>query len=190
MKEDRIHYEILDETHGYPAIFRQLSDILAREQEIVVDISHSFRHLPSLMMVDMIMENVRHSGKIRHILFAKELKPLRPDRRRKPRRQHQSPRLCLSIHGQTRRRPRRGMGIHLEPLSPEEYLYLLERNYFRADIVPLSFRSRNAVDVRCRDCNRNFQIDENFLKTLKSRGKEPVCALCRQKTQATLLLKQ
>lgn len=77
IKQDRIHYEILDEIHDYPAIFRQLSDILAKEQEIVVDISHSFRHIPSLMMVDMILENIERPGKIRHILFAKELVPSR-----------------------------------------------------------------------------------------------------------------
>ena len=71
--EHRIEYIVLDEVHDYPAIFRTLSDVLRNEKELIVDISHSFRHLPSLMMVDMIIENLRYPGKIRHILFAKEI---------------------------------------------------------------------------------------------------------------------
>jgi len=65
----------IEDPHDYPAIFRMLSDILANHDRIIVDISHSFRHLPSLMMVDMIIENIKDPGKIQHILFAKELVP-------------------------------------------------------------------------------------------------------------------
>ena len=72
----------------------------------------------------------------------------------------------------------------------QEYLYLLDRDYFCADIVPLSFRSRQSTEVRCRDCGRWFQIDQNFLQSLQNEGKAPVCALCRQKIQATILLKK
>ena len=72
----------------------------------------------------------------------------------------------------------------------EGYLWAIEQNYVSRDIVPLSFKSHNSTEVRCCDCARWFQIDENFLKTLKSQGKEPVCALCRQKFQATQLLKK
>ena len=72
----------------------------------------------------------------------------------------------------------------------EEYRYLLDRGRFCNDIVPLSFRSRNAVTVACRDCGREFQMDAKFHEELVWRGKEPVCALCRQKIQATQMIRK
>ena len=63
----------LDDAHDYHAIFRKLGDLLESDEEIIVDISHSFRHIPALMMVDMIIANIKNPGRIRHILFAKEL---------------------------------------------------------------------------------------------------------------------
>lgn len=69
----RVEYLAIDDAHDYHAIFRQLGDVLESDGEFVVDISHSFRHLPALMMVDMIIANIKHPGRVRHILFAKEL---------------------------------------------------------------------------------------------------------------------
>ena len=64
----------LDDTLDYRAIFGRLNDLLERDDELIVDISHSFRHLPILMVVELIIENVKDPSRIRHILFARELK--------------------------------------------------------------------------------------------------------------------
>ena len=71
-----------------------------------------------------------------------------------------------------------------------EYAYLLDRGFFCNDIVPLSFRSRNAVTVTCRDCQREFQMDAKFHEELVWQNKEPVCALCRQKIRATQMIRK
>ncbi|BDY11975.1 TM1812 family CRISPR-associated protein [Hydrogenimonas cancrithermarum] len=75
LAERRYDKVVLEDAHDYHAIFRKMGDVLEEDEALVVDISHSFRHLPSLMMVDMVIENVKNPGRIRHILFAKELEP-------------------------------------------------------------------------------------------------------------------
>ncbi len=69
----------------------------------------------------------------------------------------------------------------------KKYAYLLDRGFFCNDIIPLSFRSRNAITVKCRDCNREFQMDARFHEKLTLQKKEPICTLCRQKIKATQL---
>ena len=72
----------------------------------------------------------------------------------------------------------------------KEYTYLLDRGFFSDDIVPLSFRSRNAVTVTCRDCRRDFRMDAKFHEKLIWQNKEPICALCRQKIKAGQLIRK
>ncbi len=67
----------LDDAHDYHDIFRKLGDLMMADEEIIVDISHSYRHLPALMMVDMIIANIKNPGRVHHILFAKELERFR-----------------------------------------------------------------------------------------------------------------
>jgi len=62
----------LPDTHDFHAIFRKLGELLDAHDELVVDITHSFRHIPTLMVVDMVIENIKDPNKIRHILFARE----------------------------------------------------------------------------------------------------------------------
>ncbi|BDY11979.1 hypothetical protein [Hydrogenimonas cancrithermarum] len=71
-----------------------------------------------------------------------------------------------------------------------QYASFIEMGYFTQEIVPLSFRSRDAEPVRCRDCGRSFLIDRGFLKKLTIQGKAPVCSLCRQKIQATIMTRK
>ncbi|WP_456383375.1 hypothetical protein, partial [Hydrogenimonas sp.] len=72
----------------------------------------------------------------------------------------------------------------------KEYAYLLDRGFFSDDIVPLSFRSRNAVTVTCRDCRRDFQMDAKFQEKLTRENKKPICTLCRQKIKAGQLIRK
>lgn len=41
--------------------------------ELIIDVSHGFRHLPILMIVDLIIQNFKDTSKIKKILFAKEM---------------------------------------------------------------------------------------------------------------------
>jgi CRISPR-associated DxTHG motif protein len=44
-----------------------------REREFVVDVTHGFRHLPLLLLIELLIKNFQETGKISRILFAKEL---------------------------------------------------------------------------------------------------------------------
>ncbi|UCZ57707.1 CRISPR-associated DxTHG motif protein [Desulfurispirillum indicum] len=57
----------------FEATFAAINDELAKANEVILDVSHGFRHLPILATVSMIIHNITDSGKIRHILFAKEI---------------------------------------------------------------------------------------------------------------------
>lgn len=64
---------LLEDENDFDAVFRTLNSLLENEKELIVDISHGFRHLPILMAVNLIVENISDPEKIRHILFAKEI---------------------------------------------------------------------------------------------------------------------
>ena len=63
---------VLEQNDDFNEIFRQLDTIMEQEDEVIVDISHGFRHIPILMTIQMIVENIQNPKKIKHILFAKE----------------------------------------------------------------------------------------------------------------------
>ncbi len=65
---------ILESEKKYDAIFTTLNHLLGTYDELIVDISHSFRHLPILMVVNMLIENLEDPQKIKNIFFAKEIK--------------------------------------------------------------------------------------------------------------------
>jgi len=48
------------------------------KKAVIVDVTHGFRYLPILMIIDLIIQNIKQENKIKSILFAKELvKPLK-----------------------------------------------------------------------------------------------------------------
>ncbi|MBB5022253.1 TM1812 family CRISPR-associated protein [Desulfurispira natronophila] len=63
------------EEDNFEATFAAINKELAAYDEVILDVSHGFRHLPILATVSMIIHNITDSGKIRHILFAKEIEP-------------------------------------------------------------------------------------------------------------------
>lgn len=71
-------YEIQDDKN-YDAVFKRIDDALNQKDvdEIIVDVSHGFRHLPILMIVDLIIQNFKDTQKIKHILYAKEIQPFK-----------------------------------------------------------------------------------------------------------------
>ena len=66
-------YLIQDEK-DFNEIFSLLDSSFEEYDEIIVDVSHGFRHLPILMIVDLIIKNFQDVKKIKKILFAKEIK--------------------------------------------------------------------------------------------------------------------
>jgi CRISPR-associated DxTHG motif protein len=57
----------------YNAYFAMVNDILDEHDEIIVDLSHGFRHLPILTIIALILQNIQSPQKIKHILFAQEI---------------------------------------------------------------------------------------------------------------------
>jgi len=66
-------WKIEDDTE-FDEIFSKIDDLISSYDKVIIDVSHGFRHLPILLMVDVIIHNVRNIDKIEMILFAKEIK--------------------------------------------------------------------------------------------------------------------
>ncbi len=70
--------EIKSESEGddteYMKLFAQINTLLNdSEDEVIVDLSHGFRHIPLLTLVALIVTNIKDTKKIKQILFAKEI---------------------------------------------------------------------------------------------------------------------
>ncbi len=65
----------INDEKNFPEIFATINKILNDEtyDKIIVDITHGFRHLPILMVINLIIENIQQINKIEHFLFAKEI---------------------------------------------------------------------------------------------------------------------
>ena len=62
--------------NSYDVILKKIDEILdffSDEDEIIIDITHGFRHLPILMIIDAIIHKLKDPSKIKKIYFAKEL---------------------------------------------------------------------------------------------------------------------
>jgi len=70
--EIKDEYKIKDD-QNYDETFRQIDDIISSYDKVIVDVSHGYRHLPILMIVNVIMQNIENINKIEKIIFAKEL---------------------------------------------------------------------------------------------------------------------
>lgn len=64
---------LLDDVNDFEAVFSTIDKIMTKYDEVIVDVSHGFRHLPILMIIDVIIRGLGNSSKISKILFAKEI---------------------------------------------------------------------------------------------------------------------
>jgi len=64
-------YSIQDEK-DFKEVFKLFNNILEEFDEIIIDVTHGFRHLPLLMLIDLMIINFKDTAKIEKILFAKE----------------------------------------------------------------------------------------------------------------------
>ena len=65
-------WKIADDTE-FDEIFSKIDTLISSYDKVIIDVSHGFRHLPILMMVDVIIHNIGNTDKIEMILFAKEI---------------------------------------------------------------------------------------------------------------------
>ena len=64
---------LIQDDKDFKNIFKIINETITSYQEVIVDVSHGFRHLPILMIVDLIIQNFQDTQKIKKILFAKEI---------------------------------------------------------------------------------------------------------------------
>ena len=65
---------LIEDDKDYNAIFKKIDTILDEYDRVIVDLTHGFRHLPLLMLIDLIIINFKDTNKIEHIYFAKEIR--------------------------------------------------------------------------------------------------------------------
>jgi len=58
----------------FDRVFQKIDAIINHYDKVIIDVSHGFRHLPILMIVNAIMHNIESVDKIEKILFAREIK--------------------------------------------------------------------------------------------------------------------
>lgn len=63
----------IEDDKNFEDVFRIMNQAINSYDEVIVDVSHGFRHLPILMIVDLIIQNFQDTSKISKILFAKEI---------------------------------------------------------------------------------------------------------------------
>ena len=73
LKEENIEYRQIDEKEDYHTTFATINQILNDYDEVIVDLSHGFRHLPLLTIISLIIQNIKNTQKIKAILFAQEI---------------------------------------------------------------------------------------------------------------------
>ncbi len=66
-------YHITDEK-DFKEVFGLFNQTIQEFDEVIIDVTHGFRHLPLLMLIDLLIVNFKDISKIKHILFAKEIK--------------------------------------------------------------------------------------------------------------------
>jgi CRISPR-associated DxTHG motif protein len=71
-------YEIKNE-NNFDEIFSIFEQIFKKDyDEFIIDVTHGFRHLPLLLLIELLIKNFQDNSKISKILFAKELdKPIK-----------------------------------------------------------------------------------------------------------------
>jgi CRISPR-associated DxTHG motif protein len=71
--------KVLINESNYEEIFQKISELLQNDEydSFIIDLTHGFRHLPILMIVNLIIASIKDIDKIEHIFFAKEISPVK-----------------------------------------------------------------------------------------------------------------
>jgi len=71
------NYLIKDEKN-FKEIFSLFNRTIEEFDEVIIDVTHGFRHLPLLMLIDLMIINFKEINKVSKILFAKEIEKHTP----------------------------------------------------------------------------------------------------------------
>jgi len=63
---------LIEETE-YFKIFKKIDTLIDSYDEVIADLTHGFRHIPILSIIDLVIQNFNSPNKIDKILFAKEI---------------------------------------------------------------------------------------------------------------------
>jgi len=70
----------IDNENDFSKTWKIIDDILNNKEydSFIIDVTHGFRHIPLLLLIDLIIVNINDTSKIEKILFAKEeIKPIK-----------------------------------------------------------------------------------------------------------------
>ena len=63
---------LIEDENNFKVLFQNIDKKLNQYDKVIIDVSHGFRHLPLLMLIDVLVQNIKYPGKVEKILFAKE----------------------------------------------------------------------------------------------------------------------
>ena len=63
---------LIEDENNFEQLLSLINSSIESYDRVIIDITHGFRHMPILMTISLIMENIKDIKKIEHIWFAKE----------------------------------------------------------------------------------------------------------------------
>jgi len=69
----------IKDTKDFSAILKILNEVINQNSSYIIDLTHSFRHLPILATVSLISNHITDTSRVEHIFFAKEIVPSTKD---------------------------------------------------------------------------------------------------------------
>jgi len=63
----------IEDTKDFSDILRILNNVIKQDKPYIIDLTHSFRHLPILATISLISNHITDTSRVEHIFFAKEI---------------------------------------------------------------------------------------------------------------------
>lgn len=73
ISQENINFKLIDENEDYHITFATINQVLNDYDEVIIDLSHGFRHFPLLTLIALLVQNIKDTNKIEAILFAQEI---------------------------------------------------------------------------------------------------------------------
>jgi CRISPR-associated DxTHG motif protein len=67
-----VQYIEIEDEKQYDKILEIINNQIVKNENIIFDVSHGFRHLPILATISLIVQNIQNSEKVQEIIYAKE----------------------------------------------------------------------------------------------------------------------
>ena len=67
----------IESTEDFASILRVLNGAINQNRPYIIDLTHSFRHLPILATISLIANHITDTSRVEHIFFAKEIIPFK-----------------------------------------------------------------------------------------------------------------